>query len=1052
MMDNNLKTHGVIAWFVHNPVAANLLMVLIIVAGGFSVIQSRVESFPSLPPTNITVSVEYQSGSARSAEESIAIKIEDSLLGVEGIKQIHSSSNSDGATVTITKLSGYSLDKLQQDVKSVVDAIGDLPSEAKKPVITRQADLEEVVSINLFGDVPIGALQRYLDELRHKLLDSPLIQKVDYIGRKSQQVSIEIDEAKLQAFSLTMEQIVSQIRAESLTQTAGQLKGSQGTLVLKADQQHRSAKEFASLPIKRTATGQTILLSDVAHIELGFDDDGIITRYNGHPSVGLKVKMYGQSNINQLAQETKSIVDAYQLTLPNGIHLTQWNDQSEPIKNRLSLLLKNSAQGIALVVILLALLLNIRVAFWVAVGLPVTFAGAMVLMGDSFFGLTLNELTTFGFIMALGIVVDDAVVIGESIYEQREKHGASVESTIAGTQKVATPTTFGVLTTIVAFMSLSLIEGELGKIFAQFAMAATFCLIFSLIESKLILPAHLARVKMEPTSAWGIPAVWHYIQQRVLRGFKYITWHLYKPCLQLAIRYRYAVICGFFSLCILVGGSLITGKLKSVFFPEISTNFITIELAFEDDTGYGLVQRETLKVEQMAASLNDSLVKQYALSVPPIQSVLVETTNNSSQIIVGLSSNTQRPISAGAIAKEWQSMVPTLEGIDSANFLADMISDKAISIELRSQNEATISNATRELTDHLNNVQGVHGIKSSLANTQAQIDIKVNEMGLTMGLTTSNLLQQLNMAYQGYEVQQFQKGSHEIKVKIQYPRAKRQTLDNLKYAQIRLSNGKLVPLNAVANISTRYVSKNIERMNRNRVNVITADVDKTIASPEEIINKLDSDLFKRLQNKYRDLNIVLSGQQQEQEQISNSLYSVFAIALIGIYALLAIPLNSYFQPLLIMCTIPFGIVGALMGHLIQGIPISILSLFGMLALTGVVVNDSLLLISRFNTKIMSGDTMYEALIESGTGRLRAIVLTSATTYFGLVPLLSETSPQAQFLIPAATSMGYGILFATVITLLLVPVLLMVQQDIKRLYHNIITQRSASLTGVKKNEI
>ncbi|MEZ8806528.1 efflux RND transporter permease subunit [Vibrio atlanticus] len=507
-----------------------------------------------------------------------------------------------------------------------------------------------------------------------------------------------------------------------------------------------------------------------------------------------------------------------------------------------------------------------------------------------------------------------------------------------------------------------------------------------------------------------------------------------------------------FSLCILVGGSLITGKLKSVFFPEISTNFITIELAFEDDTGYGLVQRETLKVEQMAASLNDSLVKKYALSVPPIQSVLVETTNNSSQIIVGLSSNTQRPISAGAIAKEWQSMVPTLEGIDSANFLADMISDKAISIELRSQNEATISNATRELTDHLNNVQGVHGIKSSLANTQAQVDIKVNEMGLTMGLTTSNLLQQLNMAYQGYEVQQFQKDSHEIKVKIQYPRAKRQTLDNLKYAQIRLSNGKLVPLNAVANISTRYVSKNIERMNRNRVNVITADVDKTIASPEEIIDKLDSDLFKRLQNKYRDLNIVLSGQQQEQEQISNSLYSVFAIALIGIYALLAIPLNSYFQPLLIMCTIPFGIVGALMGHLIQGIPISILSLFGMLALTGVVVNDSLLLISRFNTKIMSGDTVYEALIESGTGRLRAIVLTSATTYFGLVPLLSETSPQAQFLIPAATSMGYGILFATVITLLLVPVLLMVQQDIKRLYHNIITQRSASLTGVKKNEI
>ncbi|MFA0159535.1 efflux RND transporter permease subunit [Vibrio sp. 10N.261.46.A3] len=1051
-MDNNQKAQGVIAWFVHNPVAANLLMVLILVAGGFAAIQSRVESFPSLPPTSITVSVEYQSGSARSAEESIAIKIEDAVQGVDGIKQIASSSDSDGVTVTITKSSGYSLEKLQQDVKSEVDAIGDLPSEAKKPVITRQADLEDVISINLFGDVPIDALQSYLDELRNKLLDSPLIQKVDYIGRKTQQVSIEVDEAKLQAFNLTMDHIVSQIRAESLTQTAGELKGSQGTLVLKTDQQHRSATELASLPIKRTAGGQTILLSDVAHVELGFDDDGSITRYNGQPSVGLTVKMYGQSNINLLAQETRSIVDAYQLTLPSGINLTQWNDQSEPITHRLSLLLKNSAQGIALVVILLALLLNIRVAFWVAVGLPVTFAGAMVLMGDSFFGLTLNELTTFGFIMALGIVVDDAVVIGESIYEQREKHGASVESTIAGAQKVATPTTFGVLTTIVAFMSLSLVEGELGKIFAQFAMAATFCLIFSLIESKLILPAHLARVKMEPGSARGIPAVWHYVQQRILRGFKYITWHIYKPCLQLVLRYRYAVICGFVSLCILISGSLITGKLKSVFFPEISNNFITIELAFEEDAGYGLVQRQTLKVEQMAASLNDSLMSQYGLSVAPIQSVLVETTNSSSQIIVGLSGNAQRPISAGAIAKEWQSVIPLLEGIDSANFLADMISDKAISIELRSQNETTISNATHELTEHLSHVQGVHGIKSSLANTQAQVDISVNESGLAMGLTTANLLQQLNMAYQGYEIQQYQQGSHEIKVKIQYPHSKRQTLDNLKYAQVRLGNGKLVPLNAVANISTRYVSKNIERINRNRVNVITADVDKTIASPEDIINNLDGHLFKELQKKYRDLNIVLSGQQQEQEQISNSLYSVFAIALIGIYALLAIPLNSYFQPLLIMCTIPFGIVGALMGHLIQGIPISVLSLFGMLALTGVVVNDSLLLISRFNTKITSGDTVYEALIESGTGRLRAIVLTSATTYFGLVPLLSETSPQAQFLIPAATSMGYGILFATVITLILVPVLLMVQEDIKQLYHNIITQRSASFIEVNKNEI
>ncbi|EMK3321280.1 efflux RND transporter permease subunit [Vibrio vulnificus] len=1043
---------GIIAWFATNPVAANLLMIMILVAGAFALSRSRVETFPSIPPSSITVDVSYDSGSATSAEDGIAVKLENALQGVEGIKSISSTSNGDGVTLNITKLSTYSLDKLYQEVKTKIDSVNDLPKDAKKPIITRQLDLEDVISINMYGDVGLKTLQSYIEELKINLLASSLIQKVDYTGRRSEQLSIEINEGNLLQHNLTLESIVNKINAESLNQTGGELKSANGTLILKSEQQKYGASQYASLPIKQFQNGTSLRLSDVAIVKQQFEQTGSQTFYNGSPSVGLTVKMYGKSNINDVASEVRKVINEYRNSLPKNVHIALWNDQSEPIKNRLSLLLENSLQGVFFVVLLLALFLNIRVAFWVGLGLPVTFAGAMILMGDSFWSLTLNELTTFGFIMALGIVVDDAVVIGESIYEHREKHGASLQSTIAGAQKVATPTTFGVLTTMVAFMSMSMIQGELGKIFAQFALAAAFCLFFSLVESKLILPAHLAHVRMESRSNSWLSSTWSKIQQRVLGALKSFTFHVYQPCLQKVIAYRYAVVCLFISLFVLIASTLISGKLRTVFFPEISTDSITIDLSFQQDAGYGLVNRETAKVEAIANTLSHTLIAQYNLDINPIQSILTATSEQSAQIVVSLSNNDQRPFSASYVAKRWQSLVPTLEGIESANFAADMIKDKAISIELRSRNKESITQSGQELENYLRQIDGVFGVKSNLTQAQTQIDINVNQQGRSLGLTTANLIRQLNFAYQGYDVQRYQKGEHEIKVKIQYPEDKRKTLVDLQYANIRLNNGNVVPLTSVVDISTKYVSKNIERIDRERVNVITADVNKDLVSPEQVIADLEFHLFSKLKSNYRDLRIVISGQQKEKEEISSSFFSVFTIALISIYALLAIPLKSYFQPILIMCTIPFGIAGALMGHLVQGIPISILSLFGMLALTGVVVNDSLLLISRYNSMRKLGTNVQQSIVESGTGRLRAIILTSATTYLGLVPLLSETSPQAQFLIPAATSMGYGILFATAITLVLVPALVMIHEDTKLMWNAIMIKLNRNNRKALSNDI
>ncbi|EPP4135616.1 TPA: efflux RND transporter permease subunit [Vibrio vulnificus] len=1026
-------SQGVIAWFVRNTVAANLLMLLILVAGISTLLNIRIEGFPQIPPNNVTIKVGYTSGSATSAEEGIAVKIEEALQGVEGIKTIQSLSDGEGVTVTVTRTSGYNLDLLYRDIKAKVDAISSLPKLAERPVISQEVALEGVMTINLFGDVADHILQSYAEDFRAKLLQDPDIQRVDYLGRKTPEITIEVDEAHLQAIGLSMSEIVSSINATSITTTGGELIGPEGKLILKTEQQRYNAKEFASIPVRQTRDGRWIRLADIATIKDDLAGEHHLTRYNGQNAIGLEVKMYGKANITHTATAVDRLVNTYRDTLPTGVEIEAWNDRSEPIKDRLALLLDNSVQGIAMVIALLALFLNARVAFWVAAGLPVIFAGAVTLMGDTLFGLTLNELTTFGFIIALGIVVDDAVVIGESIHHEREKHGATLQATISGARKVATPTTFGVLTTMVAFLSMSIIEGDLGKIFSQFAYAAAFCLLFSLIESKLILPAHLAHIKIKIGSGVsGSGSLWYRLQGQITAALNRFTYSLYQPFLRVVLKYRYAALALFVSVSISVVGLLLSGKIKSVFFPEISADFVTVELVFDDDAGYGLVQRETLSIEQLSDELNRQLTDEYHLTVDPIQHLLVVTSDNSATITAGLSANHQRPFTASTLAARWQAMLPPLEGVARVNFLADIITGKAISIELRSKNNPTIERAGQALIEELTRIQGVSGIKSGLKTAQAQVDLTLKPAGLAMGLTSSTLLEQIRLAYQGYEVQRLQQGQSEVKVKLQYPDEKRQSLGDLQYARIRLAGGQVVPLSTVAEISTKYVATSVERINQSRVNVISADVNKEVISPSEIMQSLNEGLFQQLKATYQDLDIVISGQHQDESEVTQSFQSAFMIAVMAIYMLLAIPLKSYCQPLIIMCAIPFGIVGALLGHWLHGIPISLLSMFGILALSGVVVNDSLLLLSCYNQERGTGATVLEALLASGTGRIRAILLTSTTTYAGLAPLLAETSPQAQFLIPAAISMGYGILFATLITLVLIPALVMVSEDLVNL--------------------
>ncbi len=1020
---------GWVAWFTCNPVAANLLMALILIAGIITAFSLRVEAFPPLPPNSINVSVIYDSGSAKSAEEGVTIKIEEALQGLQGIKKVSSTSDGSGSNLTIERVSGYDLDTLYRDVKNRVDSIATLPNQAERPIISREVYLEDAVSIHIYGSATQDSLQETAKRLRDQLLANPAVERVNSHGKQTPEITIQVDESQLQALNLTISEIAERIAASSLTQAGGELFSKDGNIIVKADQQRYRQKEFEQIIIKETASGQRLLLSDVAVVNDGYEQSAIMSRFNGHPAIWLDVKMYGNSDVMEISEQIAKEVAKYRPQLPENIEVSIWNDQSHYISNRLTLLLDNSLIGILLVMLLLALFLNLRVAFWVGAGLPVIFAGALLMMDPRLFDLTLNELTTFGFIIALGIVVDDAVVVGESIYSEREKHGATLSSTIRGAQRVTIPTVFGVLTTVVAFMALVLVEGEMGKIFSFFAYAAALCLIFSLIESKLILPAHLAHMKMDTSPPKNpISRSWAWLQTQVSEGLSYFTKQIYRPLLHKVLNYRYATVILAITIFILVIGLVPSGKIRAVFFPDIPSDFIQVELTFEDQAGYGLVQSQAIAIEKVAEALNSKLMNEHGIDAP-LPHLMTLTDDTTATIIAGLSPRHTRPLGTQGIANLWKENIGPLEGVRKLKFVTSWAGASDISIELRSENPVTLKNASRQVQQALSRYEGVSGIQNSMKTGQAQIDLKLRPEGEAMGLTVAALAQQIQFAYQGYEVQRIQRGRDEVKVKVRYPDTKRQRLDDLSNARIRTSDGRIIPLRTVADIQARDVATEIERIDRSRVAVISADLDKTIAAPAEILAALDSELLGKLRINYPDLSIHLGGEAQEEQETTNSLKGAFVIALIGIYALLAIPLKSYLQPVMIMTAIPFGIIGALIGHWIHAIPLSVLSMFGILALSGVVVNDSLLLITRYNEFRENGKPPRLAMVMAGSNRMRAIILTSITTFAGLMPLIAETAENAQFLIPAAIAMGYGILFATLITLVLIPALVLISEDL-----------------------
>lgn len=1030
-----------ISWFARNPVAANLLMAVILLAGFATAMDLRTEGFPSLPPKAVTITVVNDSGSSKANEEGIALKIEEALRGLVGVKRITSTSTPSMTTVRVEKTSSQSLQVLAENVRSKVSGVA-LPTRAERPVYDVESLKELVASIQVTGDVDMDVLDEVAKRVRTRLQADPVIPLVTTGGMRTPEINITVKEGVLQAYGLTLKEVADRVGEFSSSNGNGELKGNGNSITVKANHQAYFRRDFEQIEIVSQKDGGKIYLSELATISDGFAEREVISRFQGKPSIGLYIQMIGKADLVPAAKRAREILKEIKAEnqLPNAVELDMWNDASGYIADRLSLMMKNALIGVGLVFLFLALFLNIRVAFWVAMGLPVAFAGSFILMGDMFKGLSINELTTFGFIIALGIVVDDAVVIGESVYSARvralkQKGVDRITATLNGVHQVAHSTIFGVLTTVAAFFPITLIKGEMAEIFAVFAWVVVFALIFSIIESKLILPAHLATITMgdETKNPSRLGSIWGAIQKVFSDLMLKMKEAIYLPTLKKMAAFRYASLFGFIGIFIFVIGLVPSGQIRMVFFPEIPSDTIVVSYSGVTGLNSKTFFKEADRIEEAARALDDELQQENKGQGALIVRLETIATQGGEAIITAeLAPRSTRTVTTNEIARRWKEKVGSVEGVDKLDFASSWEGEEDLRIELISSDQDQLKTASEHLVHHLAGFEGVSDLRNSVKEGRPRLQLELRDLGKSLGLTSNGVATQLFGGLSGFEVQRIQRGSDEIKVRVRLPQNERSDVSALEDLQIRTPAGDVVALIDVARIIPDIAANSITRVNHQRVGVVTADTDKALTSGAEIVDELQKGFFKTLKTNNPGLTLKIGGEVQEEAAAIQGFMMAFAIALVSIYVLLAVPLKSYIQPVVIMSAIPFGVTGALLGHWINDVPLSILSINGILALCGVVVNDSLLLVTAYNKNRKKHMSVRHALLKAGSSRFRAVMLTSITTFVGLAPLILETSEQAQILIPAAISLGYGILFATAITLILVPVLVYIVEDFSKL--------------------
>jgi len=1025
----HIKETGAIAWMARNPVAANLLLIIVIAAGLSSLSVIKKEVFPTFPADSLTVTVPYPGSSPEEVEEGIILKIEEEIQDIEGIKEIVSVASEGSGRVTVRMLADADFVDMFNKVKVRVDSITSFPGEAEEPVIKENLPRTRVINLSVYGPLHEKGLKELAEEVRDDLLSKEGITQVEIQGSRDYEITIEISDQALREYGLRFDDVVSVVRRQSLDLPGGTLRTTSGAITLRSEGQARTQDEFKNLVLLSRADGTRLKLGDVATVRDGFEDQPILSLLNGYPSVTLAVSRVGQQSPVEISQIVRDYLDEKVTQLPAGVEMSTWGDRSAILKGRMDLLLKNAAQGAVLVLLTLALFLQVRLALWVVVGVPFCFMGALYCM--TYFGYSINVISLFAFILVLGIIVDDAIVTAESAYSTLEKENDGIDSIIRGVKKVSVATIFGVLTTIIAFYPMLFLTEGISRFFGVISSVVIFSLMFSIIESKLILPTHLRHIKVHDEGDGGNFFV--RLQKRFSKKLVDFSKNVYGPFLQKALRQRYITLACFILFFMLANQLIPSGLVRFIFFPNVPSDNIEVDLEMPPNTPYKLTHDYAMRLQDAALYLNERYREESGEDVEVIENLQVRSdTDTSVNVRVSLIPSTERQITSVEMAKWWREKLGELPGVKSLSFDANAGHPSIpIDIELQAKDLNTLRNAALETKELLRNFSGVYDIRDSFDSGGLEVDVQITPQGEALGLGQAELARQVRQAFFGAEIQRIQRGRHEVRVYARFPESERDSLQTLQDMWIGLPDGSQVPFSVVGKIVEQQGINKITRVDRQRIVNVQANVDKGKVEPDKVLSLLQEKGLPELLAKYPGLAYKLSGESEDQQASNDVLYSKGLLMLMMIFAALAIPLKSYFQPVIIMSVIPFGLMGAIVGHFIVGKEVSILSIVGMVALSGIVVNDSLVLVDYINQRVREGTPFREAVANSGVERFRAVILTSVTTFVGLLPLQLETSIQAQFLKPMAISVSFGVLFATMVTLLLVPTLCYISDDMKQ---------------------
>ncbi len=1060
--------NGAIGWFARNSVAANVLMALLIAGGLLTVPTIRQEVFPSIELDIITVSVSYPGASPKEVEEAICVRVEQALRGIQGAKRIRSSASEGHGRVIVELLAGEDVERRLNDIRGRVDGIDTFPESAKAPIVSQGEFRFQVLDIAVSGHVDELTLKRIGQRTRDEIAALPGVTDAELIAARPYEVSIEMSEQNLRRYGLTFDEVARAVSRSSLDLPGGTLRTASGEILLRTRGQAYSAAEFAAITLIARADGTRLTLGDVASVVDGFRESDQRTQFDEEPAVIVQVFRVGDQSALEISRQVKIYMEHARLALPAGVSLTLAQDDSRFLRSRLDTLTGNAQSGFALVLLVLALFLRLRLAFWVSVGVPISFLGALWMLPSM--DISINLISLVGFIVVLGIVVDDAIIIGENVHASQSDGRSRLEAAIAGARGVATPVTFGVLTTAAAFAPMLFVPGPMGRIARVIPIIVCACLFFSLIESLFVLPAHLAHGKADddPQQRMRLSQWWRGVQDRIAAALDGFISNVYRPALEVVLEWRYVALSAGVAIMLVTAGLIGGGWIRFVFQPDVESDVMVAYVSMPEGTPVEVTERAVARLARAARTVDEGAsaagegdafthlttsvghqpYRQKQASGPAAFEKAAATGGHLGEVQIEVAPEDGRDVTVAELVRRWRQQTGQIPGTEELTFNATLISaGSALAIQLTGTDLPALRMAARDVKQRLAHYPGVIDLSDSFRGGKQELELQLLPSAGALGLSLEDLARQIRQAFYGHEVQRIQRGSDDVRVMLRFPAAQRRSLSDLDNMRIRTADGAAVPFSAVASATLVDGYSTISRVDGRRVVTVSGGIDGNIANANEIVADLRSEHLQALAAAYPSVEFSFEGEQREQSEFLGSLVRGWMMAMLVIYALLAVPLRSYMQPFIIMAAIPFGLIGAVWGHVVMGHALSMFSMIGLVALSGVVVNDSLVLVDWVNRLRREGTPLQRAIRETGSSRFRAVMLTSLTTFAGLSPLLFERSVQAQMLIPMAISLAFGVIAATAITLFLVPASYLILEDLNRLVRGSTTEPEVSTASV-----